>query len=65
MLQHLRTILLATAVLVVGGTVHTLSAASARPPADKAAIRAEPERLSSAEVSSLVGASLRTVSIGF
>ena len=65
MLQHLRTILLATAALVVVGAVHTLSAASAQPPPDKATIRTEPERLSSATISSLASASLRSVSVGF
>ena len=65
MLQHLRAVLLATGVLVVVGTVHTLSAASATPVPAKASLRTEPERLSSAAVSSLAGASLRAVSIGF
>jgi len=64
MLQHLRAVLLATGVLVVG-TVHTLSAASATPVPAKASFRTEPERLSSAAVSSMAGASLRAVSICF
>lgn len=65
MLQHVHTISLATAGLVVLGTIHTLSAASAQPPAEKAMMRTEPERLSSAAVSSLTSASLRSISIGF
>jgi hypothetical protein len=65
MLQHLRTVLLATAVLAVLGTIHTMSAAVARPAPVPATMRTEPERLSSAAVSSLAGASLRSISIGF
>ena len=65
MLQHLRTVLLATGVLVAVGTVHALSAATARPVPAKASFRTEPERLSSAAVSSLAGASLRSISIGY
>jgi hypothetical protein len=65
MLQHLRTILLATGVLVVVGAAHTLSAAVARPVPAKVTFRTEPERPSSAAVSSMAGASLRSISIGF
>ena len=65
MLQHLRTVLLATGVLAALGTIHTMSAAAARPAPAPAALRSEPERLSSAAVSSLAGASLRSISIGF
>ncbi len=65
MLQHLRAVLLATGVLVVVGTVHTLSAASATTVPAKANFRTEPERLSSAAVSSVAGTSLRSISIGF
>ena len=65
MLQHLRTVLLAGGVLVAVGTVHALSAATARPVPPTASFRTEPERLSSAAVSSMAGASLRAVSIGF
>ena len=65
MLQHLRTILLAAAVLAVLGTIHTMPTALARPASAPAALRTEPEHLTSAGVSSLAGASLRAVSIGF
>ncbi len=62
MLQHVRAILLATGGLVALGTIRTLSA-SAQPPAEQ--MRTEPERLSSATVSSLTSASLRSISIGY
>jgi hypothetical protein len=66
MLQHLRTVLIATFALVALGTLHTLSTAFApSATAAPAAMRTEPEQLSSAAVSSLAGASLRSVSIGF
>jgi hypothetical protein len=65
MLQHLRTVLLATAVLAVLGAVHTVPTALARPAPVPATMRTEPERLTSATVSSAAGASLRAVSIGF
>ena len=65
MLQHLRTVLLATAVLAVLGAVHTMPAAVARPAPVAAALRTEPEHPSFAVVSSAAGASLRAVSIGF
>lgn len=65
MLQHLRTVLLATAVLAVLGTIHTVPTAVAQPTPVPASLRAEPEHLSSAAVSSVAGASLRVVSIGF
>lgn len=65
MLQHLRTVLLAAAVLAVLGAVHTMSAAVARPAPVPAAMRTEPEHLNSAAASSLAGASLRSISIGF
>jgi hypothetical protein len=65
MLQHLRTVLLATAILAVLGALHTVSTAVARPTPVPAPTRTEPERLTSAAVSSLAGASLRSVSIGF
>ena len=65
MLQHLRTVLLATGVLVVVSAAHTLSAAAAKPALVPATMRTEPEHLSSAAVSSLAGASLRSISIGF
>lgn len=65
MLQHLRTVLLATGALLAVGTVHALSAATARPVPAKASFRTEPERPTFAVVSSAAGASLRAVSIGF
>ena len=57
--------MLATAILAVLGTLHTVSTAVARPTPVPAPMRTEPERLTSAAVSSLTGASLRAVSIGF
>lgn len=65
MVQHLRTVLLATGVLVVVGAAHTLSAASARPVPAQVTFRTEPEHPTFAVVSSAAGASLRAVSIGF
>ena len=65
MLQHLRTVLLAAAALAVLGTMHTISTAMTRPTPVPVTLCTEPERLSSAAVSSLAGASLRAVSIGY
>jgi len=65
MFRHLRAVLLATAVLAGSGTMHTHSMAIARPTAMQAAPRTRPAPLASTLASSLVGASMQSVAIGF
>lgn len=66
MFQHLRSVLLATVALMMLDSMHTLSTiAVAEPISAQPVMRTEPERLPSAAVSTLAGAGLRSISIGF
>jgi hypothetical protein len=65
MLQHLRTVLLATGILAVLGAIHSVPTALARPAPAPASLRTESEHPTFAVVSSAAGASLRAISIGF
>ena len=67
MFSHLRAVLLATGTLVLFGTLHTISTATAKPETGIALVSASGPALviQSTQVRTVTGASVRAIAIGY
>ena len=65
MFSHLRAVLLATGTLVLFGTLHAISTATAKPEVSIALVPGPALGIQSAQVRGATGASVRAIAIGY